>query len=215
VPTATPTQTPGGPTRTPTATPTPTVAPTAVPVTLLVPGGATTTDCITEWTVQSRALDPPPTTTVDCVDGDPSCDADGIADDICRFRVGICLAGTDPNLPGCTAAPGIVSFVLQSPQPGAANPVDAANSAALLTAIADLVGVAPGGTGGNTFTLAPPLVLAPPGNCTTPVTIEVERRGLGRRAERFRARATAANAGGGSGASDRDTLVLGCVAPNR
>jgi len=215
VPSATPTPTPGGPTRTPTATPTPTVVPTAAQVTLLVPGGGSSaTDCVGEWTVRAPASTATSATTVDCVDGDPACDADGAADDVCHFTVGFCLAGTDPVLSDCPAAPGIASFTLQSPQPGAANPIDAANAAALLTTVSELVGTAPGGAGHNAFAFTPPLVLAPPANCTTPVTIQVDRRGLSRRVERFRTRTVGAAPGGGV-SDDRDTLLLGCVAPTR
>jgi hypothetical protein len=210
----TPTLTPGGPTPTRTATATPTVVPTAAPVTLLVPGGGGTgPDCVSEWTVTSRAIMPPPVTTVDCVDGDPSCDLDGVANDICRFRVGLCLTGTDPLLPDCAAAPGLVSFKLQSPQPAASNPIDAANAAALMATLADLLDAVPGGTGNNVFAFSPPHVLTPPAHCTAPVTLQVERRGLTRRTELFRTRAIGAASAGGTVRDDRDTLVLGCVAP--
>jgi hypothetical protein len=213
-PAPTPTLTPGGPTRTATAMATPTVVPTAAPVPLLVPGGGGTgTDCVAEWTVTSRPITPPPVTTVDCVDGDPSCDLDGVANDICHFRVGICLTGTDPLLPDCSAAPGLVSFKLQSPQPGASNPLDAANAAALITTLGDLLNASPGGTGLNFFTFSPPRVLTPPAHCTAPVTLQVERRGLTRRTELFRTRAIGAATAGGSVRDDRDTLVLGCLAP--
>ncbi len=211
-PSPTPTTTAGG---TPTPIATPTVVPTAVPVTLLVPGGGgSATDCVAEWTVTSRALTPPPTTTVDCVDGDPACDLDGVANDVCRFRVGVCLGGTDPALADCPAAPGIASFTLQSPQPGASNPLDAENAAALIAALADLVGALPSGDGQNAFVFSPPLVLTPPAHCTAQVTIQVERRGLTRRTERFRTRTVAADPGGTITADDRDTLLLGCLAPN-
>lgn len=213
VPSPTPTATPGGPTRT--ATPTPRPTPTTGAVTLLVPGGGGSgTDCVAEWTVRSRTIDPPPTITVDCVDGDPACDQDGVANDVCRFTVGVCLLGTDPALADCLAAPGLVSFTLQSPQPGASNPIDAANATALVATLSDLFDTNPSGPGQNGFAFAPPLVLSPPANCTAPVTIEVERRGANRRTERFRARAIAADGTGDTGADDRDTLLLGCVAPN-
>jgi hypothetical protein len=210
----TPTITPGGPTPTLTTTATPTVMSTAAPVTLLVPGGGSTAiDCVAEWTVTSRAITPPPVTTVDCVDGDPSCDLDGVANDLCRFRVGLCLTGTDPLLPDCPAAPGLVSFKLQSPQPASSNPLDAENATALVAALAELLDATPGGAGNNAFTFSPPRVLTPPAHCTTPVTLHVERRGLTRRTELFRTRAIGAATAGGSVTDDRDTLVLGCVAP--
>jgi hypothetical protein len=212
-PSPTPTTTPGGTTTTPTPSATPTTAPTAAPVTLIVPGGGTgVTDCVAQWTVVARAVDPPPTTTVACTDGDPACDADGTANDRCDFTVGVCFGGIDPLLPECTAAAGIARYVLQSPQPGAANPVDAGNAARLVGALSDLLGVAAGGTGGNTFTLEPPLALTPPSHCTTPTTITVERRGLTDRTELFRTRTIGSVAGGGT-SEDRDTLQLTCVAP--
>jgi hypothetical protein len=124
-------QTAGGPT--PTVSPTPTVVPTVAPVTLLVPGGGgTSSDCIAEWTVVARPVDPPPVTTVDCVDGDPACDLDGVANDVCLFTLGLCLAGTDPALSDCSAAAGLKSFTLQSPQPGAGNDKDAQRLVAVL-----------------------------------------------------------------------------------
>jgi hypothetical protein len=212
-PSPTPTTTPGGATRTPTPTATPTAAPTAAPVTLIVPGGGTAvTDCVAEWTVVARAVDPPPVTTVACTDGDPACDADGTVNDRCDFTVGLCFAGVDPRLPECAAAAGIATYTLQSPQPGAANPIDAANAARLVAALSDLFGVAAGGAGGNGFTLAPPLALAPPSNCTAPTTITVERRGLTDRTELFRTRTIGTAAAGGT-TEDRDTLQLTCVAP--
>ncbi|MEO6027222.1 MAG: hypothetical protein ABIR79_10195, partial [Candidatus Binatia bacterium] len=133
-PTPTPTPMTGGGTATATPKPsaTPTVAPTAAPATLVVPGGGTSTaDCVAEWTVVARAVDPPPTTSVSCTDGDPACDQDGVFNDRCDFTVAVCLAGTDPHLADCPAATGIVSYVLQSPQPGAANAIDAGNATRL------------------------------------------------------------------------------------
>jgi hypothetical protein len=213
--TPTPTPTSGGATATPTVGATPTVVPTGVPVTMLVPGGGrSTTDCVAEWTVVGPTVDPPPTTIAGCTDGDPACDVDGIINDVCVFRVGVCLGGTDPAVPDCPAAAGIKSYTLQSPQPGAANPLDAANAAVLITALGDLVGTTPGGSGLNTFTFAPPLVLSPLDHCTAPASLMVERRGLASRTERFRSRTLAAAADGGTGPEDRDTLLLTCVAPN-
>lgn len=209
-PTPTPTSTEGTPTPTPTATPT--VLPTTAPVTLLVPGGgATATDCIAEWTVVARPTDPPPTTTVACVDGDPACDADGTANDRCVFTVGLCLGGTDPRL-NCPMAAGIMSYVLQSPQPTASNAIDAGNAMRLVAELSELLGVAPSGANGNTLSANPPVVLVPPAHCTTPTSVTVERRGLTGRTERFRSRMLAAALGGGT-VEDRDSLLLNCLAP--
>ncbi|MEO6026633.1 MAG: hypothetical protein ABIR79_07195, partial [Candidatus Binatia bacterium] len=76
---------------------------------LLVPGGGTqSADCIAEWAVINPFNFPPlgtddlPSFKQSCVDGDPSCDFDGLADQ-CTFRVALCLQNADPNLPVCTA----------------------------------------------------------------------------------------------------------------
>ncbi len=195
-PSPTPTATPGG--TTPTRTSTPTPLPTVAPTTLLLPGGGIAgTDCVAEWTVVGGAGTTKSPTTFDCVDGDPACDIDGQNDDRCHLRVGLCFTATDPTLPQCPAAPALASFILQSPQPGAADPTDAANAQALVGAVATLTGTAPGGASQNAFTFAPPLAFLPSSNCTAPVTITVERRGLTRRTERFRTRAIAAPASSG------------------
>ena len=213
-PSPTPTATPGGTTATPTPSATPTAVPTAGGVTLLVRGGgAVTTDCVAEWTVLDHAVAPVSPTTVSCTDGDPACDGDGAFNDRCDFTVGVCLAGTDPNLGDCPAPAGIATYLLQSPQPGASNAIDAGNATRLVAALSDLLGVPAGGAGGNAFALSPPLALTPPDHCTTPTTVTVERRGLSRRTERFRTRTIAAANGGGT-VEDRDTLLLTCVAPS-
>lgn len=207
----TPTATPGGATATRTATPTP--LPTTAPVTVLVAGGGTSTeDCVTEWTVVGRAPAVPSTTVFDCTDGDPSCDADHANDGVCRLRVGLCLAGTDPALPDCAAAAALSTFTLQSPQPTSSNGIDAANATKLVDAVAALTGTTPGGAAGNSFAFAPPLVLSAPANCTAPVEIEIERRGLTRRTERFRTRTTSVTTEGAPAATDGDTVYFGCVA---
>jgi hypothetical protein len=182
-------------------------------MTLLVPGGGNPVhDCLAEWMIANRAIEPPPTTSVSCTDGDPACDADGVTNDLCVFRVGLCLGGTDPKLPECPQAAGLKSFILQSPQPAAANPIDAANAVGLITAVGDLVGATPGGAGGNSFTFEPPLVLTPPLHCTAPAAITVERRGLALRSERFRARAIGV-ATDGDLVDDPDALLLTCTVP--
>ena len=92
--------------------------------------------------------------------------------------------------------------------------MDATNAVHLVTALAALTGATPGGAGGNAFTFAPPLVLTPPAHCTAPVEIAIERRGLSRRTERFRTRATSVTADGAPAADDSDTVYFGCVAAN-
>jgi hypothetical protein len=60
-------------------------------------GGNTAVDCYAEW----GGLDCSGTT-VDCVDGDASCDADGVADGVCTVAVSICALQSDSTT--CTAA---------------------------------------------------------------------------------------------------------------
>jgi hypothetical protein len=66
----------------------------------LIPGGGPPrSDCYLEFDVQGRALT---SRTVECTDGDPSCDLDGECDEGCRFGVAVCLNQHDPALPNCT-----------------------------------------------------------------------------------------------------------------
>jgi cysteine-rich repeat protein len=186
----------------------------------LVPGGGTqTTDCIAEWAVinpfNSPALgtDDLPSFKQNCVDGDPSCDADGAADDRCTFRVAICLQNADPNLPTCTAPPGTAKFVLTSPRPNSSEADDAANALALIDAFGRLSSVPASGNSSNTLLFEPPIVLTPPDNCTDTALLIVERRGLSRRSEKFRISTTSTPpVDRSSGLKDSDTLLLTCLA---
>ncbi|HLK11598.1 MAG TPA: hypothetical protein VKW76_09470 [Candidatus Binatia bacterium] len=45
---------------------------------------------------------------VDCMDGDPTCDADGKVDGQCTFSITVCAAVADPALPKCTPPPSVV-----------------------------------------------------------------------------------------------------------
>ena len=66
----------------------------------LIPAGTkTATDCYGEFDVQGAAG----TNVVTCIDGDPTCDMDGLCQGICMFDVAVCLNQT--NIPGCTPAP--------------------------------------------------------------------------------------------------------------
>ncbi len=42
-------------------------------------------------------------TTQECMDGDPTCDLDRIANNRCEFSVGMCFCTKDPMIPGCSA----------------------------------------------------------------------------------------------------------------
>src|SRR5262245_30253446 len=67
---------------------------------LVAGGGAAKSDCYAEWQVTNASVTGK--TTVDCQDGDTTCDADGVADGECTFNVSICLFQTDAALSKCT-----------------------------------------------------------------------------------------------------------------
>jgi cysteine-rich repeat protein len=191
---------------------------------LLVPGsGPRTTDCIAEFAVVNPFNDPAldaeglPPIVQNCVDGDPSCDADGVPNDECRFRVAVCFRVADPQLAECVASTGVAEYKLQVPRPEATparNPTRAANAAALVAALAHFSATPPGGRSGNIFTFAPPLDLVAPDNCTATAEIVVPLRGSTVRQEKLRALAKVApDVGRTSGAQDRDTLRLTCIRP--
>src|SRR5262249_60414769 len=60
--------------------------------TLILGGGSLLTDC---YALFELAADVPLSAssfpTVTCTDGDPSCDADGMPDGVCRFDVRVCV----------------------------------------------------------------------------------------------------------------------------
>lgn len=68
--------------------------------TIVAGGGAKSNDCLAvfETPVDLR----PGRRHIRCVDGDPSCDADGIVNGECRFPVGVCA--NDTSEPRCTVA---------------------------------------------------------------------------------------------------------------
>lgn len=69
-------------------------------------GGSTTTDCLTEMIViPTPPLDSKsqtPTRKIDCVDGNPACDLDGVADGGCTLNVMVCVNNHDLRNAGCT-----------------------------------------------------------------------------------------------------------------
>ena len=186
---------------------------------VLIPGGGTAaSDCIAEWAVidpdNSPALgtDGLPSFKQTCVDGDPSCDADGAFDGKCTFRVALCFENVDPNLPTCTAPPGIAKYVLVSPRPNSSDAGDAANALALIDVFGRLSPVAASGNSNNTLVFDPPLVLAAPDNCTDTALIVVDRRGLSERSEKFRdTTSSVPPAGSTRPIEDSDTLLLTCL----
>jgi cysteine-rich repeat protein len=186
--------------------------------TLIPGGGSQVADCIAEWAVINPFNEPflgtdgLPTFKQSCVDGDPSCDFDFAFDDRCRFRVAFCMQNADPNLSACTAPPGIAKYVLVSPRPDSADQIDKDNANALLGSFGRLSAVPPSGTSLSTLAFDPPLVLEAPDNCTEPVDLIVERRGVAARSEKFRTNTTSAPPlGGTKGIEDSDTLLLTCL----
>ena len=191
---------------------------------LLVPGsGPAGVDCGAEWAVVNPHNDPPlgpdglPSIVQTCVDGDASCDADGIVNDECRFRIAVCFSVADPRLPDCVAAGGLAKYTLQIPRPmstPARNPTRAANAAALLQAFEKLSPTPPGGRGGNVFTFDPPLAPAAPDNCTEVTEFVVQLGSDTQQTERVRAVAESAPPPNRTfGLRDHDTLRLTCVRP--
>ena len=69
------------------------------PFTRYLGGGGARTDCMLVTDVAGAAG----TNAARCTDGDPACDADGVANGSCTFRVRLCLDATDPRLPRCAA----------------------------------------------------------------------------------------------------------------
>ena len=185
----------------------------------LVPGGGLpSTDCVLEWGIINPHNDPPfdlnglPNAVQTCVDGDPTCDGDGLVNDECRFRVAACLGYNDPNLPDCPADLGLATYTLLSPKPTARSVNRAENAAALLRAFGRLTSVLPGGRSGNVLDFQPPLSVTPPNNCTNVAEIVVPLRGLFTRREKLRSRAvTTPPPEKSRGLKDRDTLKLVCV----
>jgi cysteine-rich repeat protein len=99
--------------------------------------------CIFEWAIQNPGApvtDGFPDTTQSCIDGDPSCDADGVTDGGCDFRVSGCVGVVDSRLPECVSA--AVSFInVRRPNPvSPADAVDSANATKLVDAL-DLLGL--------------------------------------------------------------------------
>jgi hypothetical protein len=72
----------------------------AAPVRAQVPGGGPAkSDCYVEWS----GVTPNKGKNLDCQDGDPSCDVDGMQNGLCVLGIGVCLAQT--NVPECVPQP--------------------------------------------------------------------------------------------------------------
>jgi len=71
-------------------------------------GGSVRTDCYAEFEVAGVGT-PAGSNAVQCRDGDPACDADGVCDDVCHFQVALCA--NQRNLePSCTPPGALTSL---------------------------------------------------------------------------------------------------------
>ncbi len=77
---------------------------TLTPVDGLTPGGAGSKECHVEafGGAPDRSSGGKPKTRWSCIDGDPTCDRDGVANGVCVLWVGACVSLVDPRAPKCT-----------------------------------------------------------------------------------------------------------------
>jgi len=106
-------------------------------------GGPPATDCLTELLPAGVQLAAGPgglAKAASCTDGDPACDADGVADGRCTLKLVLCVNNTDPRL---ACAPKSIGS-LEVRTPSADRPKDAtdASNALALEAAAQSLGVA-------------------------------------------------------------------------
>lgn len=188
----------------------------------LIPGkGNPAKDCIIEWAIinpnnapylDSKGI---PNSKQVCTDGDASCDADGMINDECHFRVAVCLNNTDPRLPLCGAYPPLVGYQLLKPRFDSSRPQDAANASGMLGGFARLSSALPGGTHGSVLSFDPPLLSVVPDNCSAPIEFVVKLKAP-RALETVKGKATTGPRPG-KGAHDRvidtDKLKLTCLRP--
>jgi hypothetical protein len=193
----------------------------------LVPGGGKpATDCVAEWVVDNPMNAPEldrkglPNRTQGCRDGDPVCDADGAADGVCTFRVGVCINNADGRLiardgsPAC-APSDVAAWELKKPSPTSTKPVESANAVALRTAVASLGASIIGGKHQQIVAFAPPRPDVDA--CTAFAELAVPLKGP---SQNKKAQATIVSAtttspppGETRGVRDSDTLKLVCLPP--
>jgi hypothetical protein len=135
--------------------------------TFYVPGGGgVKTDCLAEWLVTNAGGRPGGTGAAPprerCKDGDPGCDADGVADGVCTFTIAPCLGRSDDRLTGCSP-PALASWQLTG-KIAATDPL-----AAALTASAATLG--PSSVAGTTVTFSPALAAS---GCGPTVAVPVK-----------------------------------------
>ncbi len=80
---------------------------TLTPVDALTPGGFGSKECQVEafGGAPDRSSSGKPKNRWACIDGDPACDRDGVANGTCVFWVGGCVSIVDPRAPKCTPMP--------------------------------------------------------------------------------------------------------------
>ncbi|TMA79127.1 MAG: hypothetical protein E6J72_12265 [Deltaproteobacteria bacterium] len=184
---------------------------------LLIPGsGSFSVNCVAEiGLIDPNATfgsDGLPTSLQSCVDGDPTCDADGVVNDECHFRLALCFRATDPRLPRCAGATTVTKYTLLSPRPQdpIRNITRAANAAAVIAAFQTLTPVPPSGDSGNVFTFDPPLAVSDVPLCTDVVDFVVPLGTRDSHTEKLRG-STASTPEGNL--VDKDKLRLRCIRP--
>lgn len=73
-----------------------------------------------------------------CVDGDFSCDADGVVNNSCSFLMSPCVNVPDDDLPECDPSRRVEKITLKKPLPSSNNTQDAANASAIVTSLTTL-----------------------------------------------------------------------------
>lgn len=106
---------------------------TLTPVDALTPGGTGSKECHVEafGGAPDRSGSGKPKTRWTCIDGDPTCDRDGLANGACIFWVGACFSVVDPRAPKCSPVAIDAVTVSSKRLPAAAAVIGAAASAVL------------------------------------------------------------------------------------
>jgi hypothetical protein len=182
----------------------------------LIPGGGSiATDCVAEWNVDNprpRLIDRKGLVvrTQTCADGEPGCDADGEANGVCAFRVGVCLNTGDSRLqakglPAC-AVTDVATWEIRKPYPDSGIATDAANAVALRNAVAALPFGRIDGVHQERVRFAPPF--SGVDVCTDLVRVDVPLRKGGAKAGKLSLKTKTYTAAGNK---DSDVMNLVCI----
>ncbi|MBI3784665.1 MAG: hypothetical protein HY270_14830 [Deltaproteobacteria bacterium] len=188
---------------------------------MLIPGGGSTaTDCIAEFDVLDPREVPPltkgyPNKHRTCVDGDPTCDVDGLVNDSCTFNVGVCVNVDDGRLvdksgnQACTPTD-VTAVTIKSPNPTNSDPVKADAATALRDVFAGLASSTIAGSSNNVVSFAPPIAVS--GLCSAPTHVIIPLGGKKNRTVNFAVQTrTTPPAGNTMPSLDADTIKLTCV----